>query len=490
MLRLCGEHGVRVFVHSAAIDDINRDRDSMRRRVSLSKIKKFVALTAIQTPPKSELEARFGLVSKPNDLVDVSLLHALELGAVDFLVTQDHGIHTRARRRSAQLADRVLIVAEAVAWLRATFEPTEVRLPQIQEVPAHAIPIDDQMFDSLREGYPQFDQWWRAKCVAEHRPCWIVTIDGDLAGIVVRKDEARGEANTVNPGNKVLKICTFKVKPRYRGEKLGELLLKQTLWFAQRNHYDLVYLTAFPEQIALIQVLEFFGFHKTKEIDRGEAVYEKPLSAQRLDPAPGVDLFTLVRESYPRFTVSPPAKAFCVPIRGEYHDILFPELVTRAQPDLFAAVGLRLPDAGPHTPGNTIRKVYLCRALTRALSPGDILLFYRSKSTGSRYSQCVTSVGIVEAVQDASDLTDLVHLTAKRSVYSTYQLQEIAVSSDEPVKVIDFLLIGHLDPPVSLAELIQRGVFAGSPPQSICRLPPERFRPLKQNMNFGFELAA
>jgi rRNA-processing protein FCF1 len=206
MLQACGRYGVRVFVHSVAVDDIKRDRDEQRRRISLSKIEKFQILRGIKHPSEAELEAKFGCINSPNDSVDVVLLYALEMGAVDFLVTQDQGIHTRARRRSTSLADRVVTVVDAVGWLRATFEPKEVRLPQVQDVPAHAIPLDDDIFDSLRDGYPGFDRWWREKCIAGHRPCWVVTVDGELAGLVVRKDETWHEANAKNRGNKILKL--------------------------------------------------------------------------------------------------------------------------------------------------------------------------------------------------------------------------------------------------------------------------------------------
>jgi RimJ/RimL family protein N-acetyltransferase len=490
MVRTCEQHGVRLFVHSAAVDDIKRDRDEQRRRVSLSKIQKYSHLSGIQPPPRAELETRFGPISKSNDAVDVALLYALELGAVDFLVTQDHGIHTRARKRSASLADRVLTIPDTVVWLRATFEPTEVRLPQVQEVPAHAIPAGDEIFDSLRDGYPDFDRWWRQKCVAEHRLCWAVSIDGELAGLVVRKDETHNEAGTRNYGRRILKICTFEVKPKFRGEKLGELLLKQVLWFAQRNRYDLTYLTTFPNQATLIQVLEYFGFERTGKNDRGELVYEKQLSNGALIPTPGIELFELDRINYPRFAISAPAEIFCVPIRGEYHDILFPELISRPQANLFEAVGLNLPGAGPKAPGNTIRKVYLCRARTKALKASDVLLFYRSKSVESDCSQSLTSVGVVEAVHEATDLEGLVRLTGKRSVYSTGQLQEIISSSDEPVKVIDFLLVGHLEPAAGLVELRKDRVFAAHPPQSICHLSRDRVLPLTRYMQFGFGVAA
>jgi hypothetical protein len=278
------------------------------------------------------------------------------------------------------------------------------------------------------------------------------------------------------------------VKPKFRGEKLGEQLLKQVLWFAQRNRYDLAYVTTFSEQTTLIGLLEYFGFEMTGTNSLEERIYEKPLSSKRLEPQEGDDLFELARLNYPRFVARPPAQAFCVPIRGEYHNILFPEMATKAQPDLFQLAGLALEGGGPRTPGNTIRKVYLCRARSKALTPGDTLLFYRSSSRGYVASQCATSIGIVEEVNEASDLDALLRLTAKRSVYSTEQLNEILAASSEPVKVIDFLLVGHLEPPVPLKTLVSEQIFTSGPPQSISQLSPERFEAIRRRMNFGFEV--
>jgi hypothetical protein len=122
------------------------------------------------------------------------------------------------------------------------------------------------------------------------------------------------------------------------------------------------------------------------------------------------------------------------------------------------------------------------------LKPGSVLLFYRSRSKGYVTSQCVTSVGVVETVTQATSLDDLVRITAKRSVYSEEQLAAFRATKARPVKVIDFLLIGHLEPPVNLDDLNSEGVFTGHPPQSICHLPPPRFRPIRQRMSFGFEV--
>jgi GNAT superfamily N-acetyltransferase len=336
--QLCAQHGVRIFIHERAAEDIGRDRDTRRRAISLSKIRKFEQLKGVSQPPKADLEAKFGAMPKANDGVDVALLYALDINAVDFLITQDQGIHARARRPSVALSNRVLVVSDAVTWLRATFEPTEVRLSLVEDVPAHSVPLGDEIFDSLREGYPGFDEWWRTKCVADHRPCWVVSIDGEIAGLVVRKEETHAQAGTLHRGPKILKVCTFKVKPKFRGEKLGELLLKQILWFAQRNAFDLVYLTTFDDQTVLIDVLEYYGFVMTGRNGLGEQVYEKALVRDQLVPGADDDLFDLARVNYPRFIARSPAAAYYVPIRSEFHDILFPELankIPKPQLDLF-----------------------------------------------------------------------------------------------------------------------------------------------------------
>ncbi|WP_454762323.1 GNAT family N-acetyltransferase [Caulobacter segnis] len=482
--RKCGQYTVGVFVHEAALADIARDKDTARREISLSKVAKFQELKAPKLPDRAVLEARFGPIRKPNDEVDVALLHALELNAVDFLITEDRGIHERVKL--TPLSSRVFTVVDALVWLRRTFDPTPVALPLIADRHAYEIDKDDEIFDSLREGYPAFDKWW-AKCVNEHRPCWIVTVDSELAGIIVRKDEARAEATVTLPGEKILKICTFKVRPEYRGEKLGELLLKKALWFAQLNGYDLTYVTTYADQDSLIRLLEYYGFEQTAARDDGELIFEKPISTARLTLDDDADLFTTVRTNYPRFVAELPAKAFCVPIQGDYHQKLFPELAFATPLPLFPDETPLVNAGRDRTPGNTIRKVYLCRSKITSLAPGDILLFYQSKTHGMVASQAITSLGVVERVSQTSDLDELVRLTAKRSVFSESELRAMIDDKDTPVRVIDFLLVGHLKP-IPLATLNGEGVFRGKPPQSICALPPDRFTPIRQRLDLGFEV--
>src|SRR3984893_11175694 len=191
LVRLSNEHAVGLFVDGANYDDVARDKDSARRVVTLSKLAKFQKLRGVPVPDEAALVARFGSTNSENDRSDVRLLVALDAKAIDFLITQDIGVHRRAER--AGLGASVLTVEEALQWLKQTFSEKSVSLPYLAERKA-----------SLRADYPGFDQWFD-KCRRQHRDCWVLEIENEIAGLVIRKDENYAESATRNPGPKVLK---------------------------------------------------------------------------------------------------------------------------------------------------------------------------------------------------------------------------------------------------------------------------------------------
>ena len=157
-----------------------------------------------------------------------------------------------------------------------------------------------------------------------------------------------------------------------------------------------------------------------------------------------------------------------MPIQAEYHERLFPEKSRRVQIELFPGV---LSDGTTNrTPGNTIRKVYLCRARTRRLRPGDILAFYLSKDTQFKDYQSITTLGVVDSVTEATTLDGAIRATAKRSVFSLSEIEELVDEKPTALKIIDFLLVSHLENPIGLEKLKESGVLQG-PPQTIieCR---------------------
>ena len=484
LVRLSSEHGVSLFIDGATYDDIGRDQNFARRTITLSKLAKFQMLRGVPIPPEPVLIVRFGAINNDNDRSDVRLLAALDTKAADFLVTQDNGLHRRADR--AGLGSSALTIEEALEWLRQTFHEKSVVLPDIAEMKAYQIDIRDAIFESLRTDYSGFDKWFD-KCRQQHRDCWVLQIGTEIAGLVIRKDEDHSEAGTQHSGPKILKVCTLKVRDVFRGEKFGELLLKQVLWFAQRNNYDLVYLTVLPKHSFLIDLLNYYGFQQTKTIDGGELVMEKRLIKGAL-PTLTENALEFDRIHYPRFHDGNSIRKFCVPIQPNYHRRLFPEIAFGTELPLFPRkiFGLMLYRGPERKPGNTIRKVYLCRAKTTRLRPGDLLFFYMSKDPNYAASQSLTTIGIVEQVVDVTEADDLIRLTAKRSVFSAEELRGMNASSNSPIKLIDFLLVGHIEPAIQLKTLLRTDVFVNHPPQSITEMTESRYLVLRPHLSLGF----
>ena len=169
----------------------------------------------------------------------------------------------------------------------------------IEDVSAHTISITDTFFDSLREGYPEFNEWWKTKCARQRRPCWVVYDHDDLVGLVVRKDETGKDTDATQKFTKILKICTFKVRPEQRGKNLGELLLKNILRFARQNEYDLTYFTAYSRQTSLITLFENYGFENTAAKDDGELIFERAFPKSRLEQMEDESTFYTDHQNHP-----------------------------------------------------------------------------------------------------------------------------------------------------------------------------------------------
>src|ERR1700744_1864099 len=59
LLRLAATHKVGVFIHEAARDDISRDRDEARKKISLSKLDKFLVIKKVRGLEDAKLVEKF-----------------------------------------------------------------------------------------------------------------------------------------------------------------------------------------------------------------------------------------------------------------------------------------------------------------------------------------------------------------------------------------------------------------------------------------------
>lgn len=485
LFQKCQSNSVQIFIHEASRSDIERDKDSPRKNIILSKIAKFPELKGIPIPDKSKLELIYGKISKPNDYVDVVLLYTLyEVGAVDFLVTQDRGIHKRAAQLN--IANRVFTVEDALVWIRNKYDRSSVRLPFIEEKQCHQINRADNIFASLQNDYSGFNDWFHTNCVKNHRSCWTINFDEEIAGIAIRKDESFIELRNAVPSveksfhqapQRILKICTFKIKEEFRGEKLGEQLLKQILWWSHKNGYELVYLTVFPKHKNLIDLLFSYGF---KNIGRAnsELYLAKSFAAGILVTEPQFETLAYHRQYYPNFISDKTVKKFLVPIHANYYASLFPENVNKRYPGLFDSLE---ETHGSKIPGNTIRKVYVCHAQINTIKLGDILLFFHLKSSDSLESQCLVTVGIVDGFDVTNKSDELLRLTAKRSVFNQNELESFTRNNKKKVKVINFLLAGHITPAIPYNKM--EGIGIKGPYQSIRSIDHALYKKLESEMH-------
>ena len=458
LARLVSEARSQLYVHPLEREDIQRDRDEPRRELRERLFQKYPLLPDPPEVPR-EFEQEIGAPTPgTNDWVDDHLLAALHANAVDFLVTEDRGLHRKAAR--LDLAERVATVTEAISVVRDLFDRAPPAPPAVRSVVAHVLDGSDPIFESLRLDYPAFDDWL-AKCKREHRRSWAISgAGGELAGVCIVKPEPSAPHL---PEGRVLKMCTFKVSPAHNGFRYGELLLKAVVRHAISNSYEWLYVTVVEKHEHLIAFLTEFGFEDVgANQGTGERVFAKPLTFTDADRS-AADPLTFNIRFGPFASKVAGAPAFVVPIKPLYHSLLFPD--AERQTELFP---------GRFAFGNSIRKAYLSHGSIRTITQGANLLFYRSGDV-----QGVMATGVVENTLVSSSATHVATFVGKRTVYS---FEEIEAMCGRDILAILFRHSGILKPPIQLAELVAHGVLTAHP-QSIVTVPQEATAWLQERLD-------
>lgn len=448
-LALIGGH--RLVYHPASVEDFERDADLGRRARNLEHVRRYPAL---ERPAKCPWNTP---ATSPNEVCDNEILYALECDAVHALVTEDKRLLTKARARG--LGHRTYNIQTAEDWLRRLHQPFDVSLPNIDDVPLHSLTpeLASAFFDSLRDGYDGFDDWFRRKA-RENRKAWAYRDETGVLGAIcvydVQTDEVITDDGKHLVGN-ALKLCTFKVGQSVRGRKIGELFLKAAFRYATENACEHIFIHADVEKHDyLVNLLADFGFEDVG-LYGTDRVFVKRHPVNAPDPA-GLSAIEYVRLFYPHYQAGNQVQKFLVPIQQEFHRILFPDY-RALQSQLFAPQG---------SVGNAIKLAYLCHAASKQIRPGDVLLFYRSED-----EQAVTSLGVVDQFAVLSDAASIAAMVSRRTVYS---IEEIRNMANRPTKVILFRLLKHFPAPPSLKRLLDDGVVAGNI-QSITKISDEAF---------------
>ena len=379
-----------------------------------------------------------------NDSVDLEMLGALDNHAVDLLVTEDRRLRDHAD--AAGLGPQTLSILGAVEYLKRLFGES-VALPTVHARMAYQLSVEDPIFETLREGYNDFDSWWE-KVSKSHRDCRTIEGPaGELEALAVLKIEYD---RPYGLPARALKLCTFKVAPEAEGAKRGELILKSVFHFAAEHDLDCVYVTVFDQHVGLVNLLNSFGFAALDtRTDQGELVMVKRLRP----PSDAGDCSDL---DYNRL-YGPGAvlvnRVCVIPIQPRWHDVLFPE--ARIQ-------GRLLPE---EPSGNAMLKAYLCRSSIRRLAPGDLVIFYRSGH------QHVSVIGVVERTLATSEPGEIRRFVSTRTVYTDEEIASMCAQGE--VLAILFRQDRVLSTPWPLRQLKENGVLS-APPQSVQQVDDER----------------
>lgn len=257
--------------------------------------------------------------------------------------------------------------------------------------PFSSINLADMFFDSLKEAYPEFSDWYNRKAQEGAEAYVFKNQNGEVQDFLYLKIEtdALEDVEPVLEAKKRLKVGTFKLLSR--GTRRGERFMKKIMDKAMAEDVDEVYVTIFPtkELMYLIKLFEGFGFEHVadKPHDGGTAewVLVKDMRAVKGD----------IMEDYPRMQTAA-HKKWMLAIMPQYHTQLFPDSILNNESyDMVKDI----------TPTNGIYKIYISwNPECAKMKKGDQVVIYRTNDGvgPAQYRSVVTTVCTVFDVKGRS----------------------------------------------------------------------------------------
>jgi len=437
-------------IHPVTVEEINKYNDRNVLKTIKIKLDNYYLLKTL-SPDSSEISnIRKRFDKNINDFNDTSLLNEVYNERVDFLITEDRKIHAKAA--ILKIEDKVFTIDSFLEKVTAE-NPTliDYKVLSVKKEYFGNIDLNDPFFDSFKRDYIGFEKWFNKKA---EEIAYVCKIDGKIKAFLYLKIENESENySDIYPPflpKKRLKIGSFKVSST--GLKLGERFLKIIFDNALQYNVKEIYVTIFKktqDHERLINLLSDWGFNVwgKKKSQSGEEL----VLIRNFEPIANVKE---PKKSYPY--ISKRFNKFIVPIYPEYHTELFPDsILTNESPNDFE-------ENEPHR--NAIQKVYISRSYYRDLIPGDIILFYRTKTpnTSAYYTSVLTTIGVVEKVyNDIKDEKEFVSLCRKRSVFSDEKLKEWWTRNPENRPfIVNFLYVYSFPKPyLNLKKLLELNIF-------------------------------
>jgi predicted nucleic acid-binding protein len=417
-----------------------------------------------------------------NDEIDSRLLNELLNKRVDILISNDDGIHEKAKL--LKIINKVFTIDAFIEKITSEHpELIDYKILSIKKEFFGKINLNNPFFDSFRRDYcskdKPFDDWFQSKCDETAYVCMRPDSDRLLGFLYIKTENESENYNDITPlfqPKRRLKIGSFKVE--LIGFNLGERFLKIIFDNALRQRVDEIYVTIFnthPEKQKLINLLTDWGFKYwglKKSSNGQEEVYVRDFSKSVNTSKP--------KHTFPFFSLD--SNAYIVSIHPEYHTRLFPDsiLTTESSNDFFK-----------NDPcANALTKVYVSKAIECDLKSGDILIFYRTGGkTGNpripaRYKGVITTIGIVESVNmDIQTKEEFINYCRTRTVFNNDELIEYW-KGNKPF-VVTFLYTYSFPHRINLQKLIELKIIkdATSFPRGFGKISKDDFKKILEETN-------
>lgn len=271
------------------------------------------------------------------------------------------------------------------------------------------VDLQDPFFDSLKEDYAEFTNWFEKK--SEESAYVFSSESGSIDGFLYLKieNESLDDVEPKLVAASRLKVGTFKINPH--GTRLGERFLKKIFDHAITLKVEEIYVTVFEKHDALVKLFEKYGFsaRATKKTANGaELVLLKDMSYSEGE----------LLKNYPFIKVDE-CNIFLLSLYPQWHTRLLPDSILNNE-DASIVTDIS------HT--NSIHKVYLAAmGGMEVLRPGDVVVVYRTSDNKgpAEYRSVATSVCVIEEYKNISEFESREQFLAYCSPYSVFTNDEL-----------------------------------------------------------------
>lgn len=319
-------------------------------------------------------------------------LQCLKQGFIDMILSEDPLLFTMAGK---------IGVVQFIYGLSQFLDRCEIDYPQkspfrgisIYKVKFQNVDVRDSFFDSFRQEYFQFDEWFNKK---KNETAYVVWDENNkVRAFLYLKIEMRTEDYAmISPSfsyAKRLKIGSFKVD--MHGARMFERFLSIVFNTALSEHVTEIYITLFPKyksRLLLKEQLYRWGFESWGTKYQEEVLVK---DFRKHDCAK-------YRRCYPFH--NRPSQVFMICLDKKYEEALFGQNETSYTCD---------ENLYP------IRKIIICHGRKYGIKRSSVLLFY------SFAQHRLTHIGIVEDVlYNFKSEKDFIFACKKRSIFSSNQL--------------------------------------------------------------------